>query len=107
MSDTFLLARVTVKYGKAMEFNALMGELRPHAERHGWRLVGSYRSIIGELTEILDVWQVPDANAVIELRANLQAEPETIDLARRLSEIVTSEELTLADQLPFSLADQS
>lgn len=107
MSDTYLLARLHVKYGKVMEFDALMGAMRPHVERHGWRLEGSYRSIIGNLTEILDVWQLPDANAVAELRVKFQSEPETIELTRGLAEILTGEELTLAEQLPFVSAGRS
>lgn len=102
MSETYMIARLNLKYGTVNEFNDIMTEFVPIFEEQGWKLHASYRSIIGSLTEVIDVWQVADANAVAEARAHASSHPDYARLAPRLFEIVESEVLSLVAKLPVS-----
>ncbi|AWH93089.1 hypothetical protein A6035_13930 [Dietzia lutea] len=92
-----------VKYGSVPRFAEIMENfVVPIFEEQGWRLIASYRNVIGPLTEVLDFWEVEDANAVTEARERASEHPDFVKLAPQLAECVVAEELTLLTKMPFS-----
>ena len=61
---TICVARFVVRYGKLAEWNDAMGRLLPIMEDQGWKLLASYQTIIGNLHEAYDIWEIPNADAV-------------------------------------------
>jgi hypothetical protein len=98
----FVQARLQLHYGKSLQFYEAMAQVVPAAERSGWRLVGSWQNISGDLHEVLDLWEVPDANAVPATLMALATDPSMGPVLEQLSQAVIREELTLCAKTPFS-----
>jgi NIPSNAP len=98
----FVLATMKVKYGQLPRLSEAMAKLVPIMEERGWRLLGAYSPVVGDLTQVVDLWELPDANAVGEgLFAALGHEgyPE---IAAVLSDVVETEVLQVVAKTPYS-----
>lgn len=62
----YLHAQMKVKAGGLPEFQQLLGQVVPIVGRHGWRLVGSFVNVAGGVDVVVDLWELPDANALFE-----------------------------------------
>ena len=102
MPESFLVARLTLKYGTLARFSEIMSAFVPAMEAQGWQLLGSYRSLIGDLTEVVNVWRVDDANASIQGRLDARKNPETAAVMAQLSEVVDGEVISLMEKTSFS-----
>ena len=61
---TYCVARIVIRYGKIVEFFDAMSRLVPIMEDKGWKLHAAYHTTIGNVHEAMDIWELPDANAV-------------------------------------------
>ena len=102
MPELYLVARLTLKYGALPRFSELMATLRPALEQRGWTLVGSYHPTIGELTEVLNVWRVPDANAAIEARREALRDPTIAAVVTQFGALIQREAVSLMTKTPYS-----
>ena len=94
----YLQASIKLYPGKLQDFISLINEIAPIInKRHGWKLLGSYGGIVGRLNTVVDMWEVPDANAVTALLAD----PEFAKWGPRIGEIVEDEVLTILTKLPI------
>ena len=60
----YVYANVKVKYGQLGPFYESMVTIKRVMEEHGWKLVGAWSTVIGDLHEVHDLWEVEDANTV-------------------------------------------
>ena len=60
----YLYANVKIKYGRLPAFNEAMVTVKRVMEANGWKLVGGWMTLVGDLHEVHDVWEVEDANVV-------------------------------------------
>ena len=94
----YLQASIKLYPGKQQDFIALLNDLIPIInKKHGWKLLGSYAGTISRLNTVVDMWEVPDANAVTALLAD----PDFQKWGPRISEIVEDEVLTILTKLPI------
>jgi hypothetical protein len=94
----YLQASIKLYPGKLQDFIALINELAPVInKKHGWKLLGSYAGIISRLNTVVDLWEVPSADAVTALLSD----PEFHKWGPRISEIVEDEVLTILTKLPI------
>jgi hypothetical protein len=93
----YLQASIKLYPGKQQDFIALLNSLTPVLAKHGWKLVGSFATFAGRLNTVLDLWELPNPNA---LQAAL-SDPEMQKAAPRISEIVEDETLTILTKLPI------
>jgi hypothetical protein len=100
----YMIARIQLQYGaEALStFNEALGALLPAFEEQGWKLVGAYTNAVGTLNEVWDIWEVRDANHIMEARIGVRSTPGVADWARRLSEVIVSEQLHYCEKLPYS-----
>jgi NIPSNAP len=97
-----LQARIQLKYGMSAQFHENMAKLVPIVERTGWKLVGSWQQITGDIHEVLDLWEVPDANAVPATLGALALDEDVTEIMKGISEAAIREELILCVKTPFS-----
>jgi hypothetical protein len=94
----YLHASIKLYPGKLQDFISMISEITPFmSKKHGIKLLGSYAGVVGRLNTVVDLWEVPDANAVTALLTD----PELQKVAPRISEIVEDEVLTLLTKLPI------
>lgn len=92
----YLQASLKLHPGKQEDFVKLLNDLMPSLNKHGWKLVGSYAATVGRLNSAVDLWEVPNAEAVTALLSD----PEFAKSGARIAEIVEDEVLTLLTKLP-------
>ena len=102
MAPMYLYAKVRLKYGKLLEFNETMAAVVPLMEQKGWKLVGAWTTIFGDIHEVHDIWEVPDANAVPATLAELAADDGFGEHFAALTEQIDREVLSLVAKTPFS-----
>jgi hypothetical protein len=93
----YLQAAIKLRAGKLQDFVSLLNSLSPVVAKHGWKLIGSYASVVGRLNTVVDLWELPNEAAV-------QAVLNDADLQKhraRIAEIVEDEVLTLMNKLPI------
>jgi hypothetical protein len=94
----YLQASIKLRAGKLQDFVSLLNSLTPVLGKHGWKLLGSYASLVGRLNTVVDLWELPNEAAV---QAGI-SDSEMAKYASRIGEIVEDEILTLLNKLPIS-----
>src|SRR6516225_5317223 len=94
----YLQASLKLRAGKLQDFVSLLNSLTPIVGKHGWKLLGSYATVVGRLNTVVDMWELPNEAA---LQAAL-SDSEMAKFASRIGEIIEDETLTLLNKLPIS-----
>jgi NIPSNAP len=98
----YCVARIVIRYGKIAEFIDAMQRLVPIMEEQDWKLLASYQTVIGNLHEAWDIWELPDANAVGVGLAGAAGHPSFSDLLPDLAAAIETETLSIVAKTPFS-----
>ena len=98
----YVYANVKVKYGQLGPFYESMVTIKRVMEEHGWKLVGAWSTLIGDLHEVHDLWEVDDANAVPAAFEAAYGDPEFVEAATRWASIADREVLSLVTKTPYS-----
>ena len=92
-----MTASIKLRAGKLPDFISLINEVPPVVAKHGWKLVGSYASVVGRLNTVLDLWELPEPNAV----EKAFADPALQKFGPRIAEIIEDEVLSFLTKLPI------
>ena len=98
----YVYANVKVKYGQLPAFYESMVTIKRVMEEHGWKLVGAWSTLIGDIHEVHDLWEVEDANTVPNGFAAAYEDPDFVQAAGQLSAIADREVLSLVTKTPYS-----
>jgi len=100
----YLVARLTVKYGHMAEAAEQLAKFVPILKPYGWKLLASMHPVIGNFSEIVDIWEVPDANAVPNALAALASDEDKAWQAvfNEFRKHVETEHLSVCAKFPFS-----
>jgi hypothetical protein len=98
----YVYANVKVKYGQLPAFYEAMVTIKRVMEENGWKLIGAYSTVIGDLHEVHDLWEVEDANTVPNGFAGAFEDPEFLQAAARVAAVADSEVLSLVAKTPYS-----
>lgn len=93
----YLQASIKLHAGKLDEFVKLLNDLTPVVGKHGWKLVGSYAALVGRLHTVVDLWELPNENAI----AAAMGDAELHKQGPRIAEIIEDEVFTLMTKLPI------
>jgi hypothetical protein len=94
----YLQASIKLRAGKLQEFVSLINSLTPVVGKHGWKLLGSYATVVGRLNTVVDFWELPNEAAI---QAAL-SDSEMAKFRSPIGEIIEDETLTLLNKLPIS-----
>jgi hypothetical protein len=98
----YVYANVKVKYGQLPAFFEQMVTIRRVMEENGWALLGAWSTVIGDIHEVHDLWEIEDANTVPSGFAGAFEDPEFVAASAALSEIADREVLSLVTKTPYS-----
>lgn len=97
----FMIAHIKLRPGKVQKFTEMLSGIVPLVEKHGgWKLHGSYFNVIGRLNTVIDVWEIPDANAVQTTLEIASQDPEFQKWIPVIEECVEDETLQVMTKLP-------
>ncbi|MFZ0971885.1 MAG: NIPSNAP family protein [Solirubrobacteraceae bacterium] len=98
----YVYANVKVKYGQLPAFYEAMVTVKRVMEENGWKLVGAWSTVIGDLHEVHDMWEVDDANTVPAAFAAAYEDPEFVQAAAEVAAAAERETLSLVMKTPYS-----
>ena len=98
----YVYATVKRKYGRLPAFNEAMVTVQRVMEANGWPLVGGWTTLVGDLHEAHDIWEIEDANVVPAAFAAAYEDPDFVRAATDLSEIIDREVISLVTKTPYS-----
>ena len=98
----YVYANVKVKYGQLPAFYEAMVTIKRVMEENGWKLVGAWSTVIGDLHEVHDMWEVEDANTVPAAFAAAYEDPEFVQAAGEIAAAADRETLSLVMKTPYS-----
>jgi hypothetical protein len=100
----YLVARLEVKYGYMAEAAEQLAKFVPVLKPYGWKLLASMHPLVGNFSEIIDIWEVPDADAVPKALAALGSgeDKEWAAVFAEFRKYVQSEHLQICAKFPFS-----
>jgi NIPSNAP len=93
----YLQASIKLHPGKLQEFTNLINELLPVVKKHGWKLIGSYATLVGRLNTVVDLWELPNEAAI----AAALGDTELQKRGARIAEIIEDEVFTVLTKLPI------
>jgi hypothetical protein len=98
----YVYANVKVKYGQLPAFFEAMVTIKRVMEANGWKLAGAWSTVIGDIHEVHDLWEVEDANTVPSGFAGAYEDAEFVQAAAQLATIADREVLSLVTKTPYS-----
>ena len=98
----YVYANVKVKYGQLPAFYEAMVTIKRVMEENGWKLVGAWSTVIGDLHEVHDLWEVEDANTVPTASPGPTRIRSSYRRPRQLAAIADREVLSLVTKTPYS-----
>ena len=98
----YVKAEVNVLPGKLARFSELIKELVPVIAEVQWTIAGAYLNVSGRQDSLLIIWQVPDANALVNLGGQMEKNPRLTEILHRIHECVEPEIATLVTDAPFA-----
>jgi hypothetical protein len=95
-------ARIQLKYGQLAAFNDTMARVVPMFEQRGWKLIGAWSTIVGDLHEVLDIWELEDANQIGEGMASAALDEAFAPIAAELADEISVEVISVMTKTPYS-----
>jgi len=76
MDRLYVHAVLKIRIGGYERFCEAMARQLPILEGYGWKLVGAWTTAVGRVCTVIDLWEIPDANAFFDVTAKWRAGPE-------------------------------
>jgi len=100
----YLFAHVTLKPGTTQQFTAALEKIAPLFEKHGgWKLQACFRED-GTDSTIIDVWEIPNAEAVQKNLSSVPNDPDFALVVGALGDCIESETLRVMTKQPVLIA---
>jgi hypothetical protein len=98
----YLIARLTIRFGQLTPFSEALSLVVDDLEAAGWELVVSLRAVVGDLTEVTNIWKVPDASAACDVLLMSASDPTVVAHVEAMATYVSGEVLQLAADTPLT-----
>ena len=104
MHAPYLFTHITLRPGTLNAFTEVLGELAHLLAKHaGWTLQGCYLQDDGAAQTVIDVWEIPSADAVQTGLAAAAEDPAFGSLLPRIQACVESETLQVMTRQPVTI----
>jgi hypothetical protein len=101
-SPLYLHVTLKVRMDGYQRFCDAMANQVPIIESYGWKLVGAWVTTVGRLHTVIDIWEIPDANAYDEVMRKVAARPDYQQFWDLLAETLEEEVVTMVRKVPYS-----
>jgi hypothetical protein len=104
--SVYLIATIELKPGGMPSLVSAISEMIPILESAGWKLAHAFTQRTGQLGVVIDIWELPDFNAMNIGMGAVAQSPRFAQISAWLREAVQKETLVLADRLDYPVAGQ-
>jgi hypothetical protein len=101
--SVYLIANIQVRPASFAKFTAVMSKIVAIAEAAGWKLASAYVTRVGQLSTVIDVWELDDFNHMNLGMQALATHPDFPSIQAVLQDAVIQETLSFADKLVYPL----
>lgn len=102
MSKVYVHATLKIRIGGYERFCEAMAKQVPILESLGWKLVGAYVTALGRVYNVIDIWELPDANAFFDVTAKWRDFPEFKEFREVTPHVIEEEHVTMVTKVPYS-----
>jgi hypothetical protein len=102
VNKLYLHATLKLRIGGYERFCEEIARQVPVLESYGWRLVGAWVTVVGRVSTVVDVWEIPDANAFFDATEKWRETPAFAAFRAVTSATVEEEVLTMVRKTPYS-----
>ena len=102
MSKLYLHATLKIRIGGYERFCEAMAKQVPILESYGWKLVGAWVTVVGRVYNVIDVWEIPDANSFFDATDKWRQGPLFKEFRTVTAEVLEEEILTMVRKAPYS-----
>jgi|WetSurMetagenome_2_1015567.scaffolds.fasta_scaffold90639_2 hypothetical protein len=88
--------------GKLNTYLEIIKEMTPLAEKAGYKLVGSWRTTIGNMSQVTSMWAIEGLSELEKAGTRMVEDKEYVALAQKMSSIITSYTTTIMRPTPNS-----
>lgn len=100
--SVYMHVTLQTRYGQTGRLSELIEEMLPKLEPFGWKLIAAYQPVIGDLTQVIDVWELPSADCVGADLAKAAEDPQFARIATELNDILLEEHLQIVAKTSYS-----
>lgn len=102
MDKVYVHAVLKLRIGGASEFYKAMQKQVVILEAHGWRLVGAWTTVVGAISTVIDIWELPDANSFFDVKKEWTKTKEYEEFKEVVSKHLIEEQISFVSQTPYS-----
>jgi hypothetical protein len=99
--SVYLIATIETKAGGMPRLIKAIAEMIPILETAGWKLASAFTQRTGQVGVVIDIWELPDFNAMNAGMGAIAQNPRYPEIAALLGEAIQKETLVLADRLEY------
>jgi hypothetical protein len=93
---------VRLKFGQTQPYSAMMTRLAPYMAQHGWRLVLALQPMLGDLTELIHIWEVAEFDNIRRALDACASDPEAQAILAPLPDLLHTEIVQIMVKTPYS-----
>ena len=102
MSKVYLHATLKLRIGGYEPFCEAMAKQVKVLEGYGWKLVGAWVTLIGRVYTVVDIWELPDANAYFDATAQWRQTAVFKEFRAVTEQVLDEEIVTMVVKAPYS-----
>jgi hypothetical protein len=99
--SVYLIATIETKPGGMPGLVAAIAEMIPILETEGWTLFSAFTQRTGQLGVVIDVWELPDRNAMDAGMGAVAKSARFPEISSALQASIARETLVFADKLDY------
>lgn len=100
-SPLYLKATLKVKRDGMPQLMRAMSKVVPIMEGYGWKLVGAWATLTGEMHTVIDLWEIKDANDYPNVLQKMQTRPDYHTMGDELAECLISETMEIMTPISY------
>jgi hypothetical protein len=99
MADHYIQLNIRTRFGPTDEVAAIFRRIAPRLAALGWRMMGAWRPVMGDVSHLLVLFELDDLAHVANVRNAVRQDPEINAAFRELTALVEGEDLHLLERL--------
>lgn len=99
--SVYLIATIETKPGGMPGLVGAIAEMIPILETAGWTLFSAFTQRTGQLGVVIDIWELPDRNAMDSGMGAVARSPRFPEISAALQASIAKESLVFADKLEY------
>ena len=99
--SVYLIATIETKPGGLPGLVEAIAEMIPILETEGWTLFSAFTQRTGQLGVVIDIWELPDRNAMDAGMGAVARSPGFPEISAKLQASIAKETLVFADKLDY------